>query len=125
MGEVIIMIVYRDVSAPMNPSTLPSDDRVLQLRQWLAQDLGLLTGELTVASADASAVSYEPEFVGSVATTVKTKLQQTVSVKDFGAVGDWNGTQSVAGTGTDDTAAIQAAIDYCLQNDAELFFPPK
>jgi aminoglycoside/choline kinase family phosphotransferase len=58
MGEVIIMIVYRDVSAPMNPSTLPSDDRVLQLRQWLAQDLGLLTGELTVASADASFRRY-------------------------------------------------------------------
>lgn len=59
-----------------------------------------------------------------VSETVATKFLQTVSVKDFGAVGDWNGTQSVAGTGTDDTAAIQAAIDYCLQNDAELFFPP-
>jgi len=30
-----------------------------------------------------------------------------VSVKDFGAAGDWNGA-----TGTDDTVAIQAALDY-------------
>lgn len=56
--------------------------------------------------------------------TVAQKFQQTVSVKDFGAVGDWNGTQSSPGTGTDDTVAIQAAIDYCVTNGAGLFFPP-
>ncbi len=80
--------------------------------------------QTTGNAVDASVVSYTPPFTGSVATTVEDKLAQTVSVKDFGAVGDWNGTQSVPGTGTDDTAAIQAAIDYCLQNGAELFFPP-
>lgn len=62
--------------------------------------------------------------IAEVSETVATKFLQTISVQDFGAVGDWNGTQSVPGTGTDDTAAIQAAIDYCLQTGAELFFPP-
>jgi hypothetical protein len=56
-------------------------------------------------------VSYVPPFVGSVGTNVGDKLAQTVSVKDFGAVGD-----GVA----DDTAAIQAAIDADKGN---VFFP--
>jgi len=44
---------------------------------------------------------YLPAGTGAVATTVQTKLKESVSVKDFGAVG--NGT-------TDDSAAFLAAI---------------
>ena len=41
-----------------------------------------------------------------------------VNVRDYGAVGDWNGA-----TGTDDTAAIQAAIDAAAAGPGALFIP--
>jgi hypothetical protein len=53
------------------------------------------------AATDAEQVSYIPPFTGSVPTNVELKLAQTVSVKDFGAVG--NGI-------ADDTAAFTAAF---------------
>ena len=52
--------------------------------------------------------------VGAINRTIYQKLADSISVKDFGAIG--NGT-------TDDTTAIQAAIDATVATGQQLFFP--
>jgi hypothetical protein len=59
------------------------------------------TYDNVLGGVDSSNVVYQPAGVGAVATTVQAKLRESISVKDFGAVG--NGS-------TDDTAAINAAL---------------
>lgn len=68
-----------------------------------------LSSYVTTASLAASSGSSLAGFIqsgaGAVATTVQAKLRESVSVKDFGAVGDGV---------TDDTAAIVAAKAYAI-----------
>jgi hypothetical protein len=61
--------------------------------------------DVVVDGLNAEDVVYDPPFTAAVQTNVEAKLAQTVSVKDFGAVGD-----GIA----DDRAACQAAIDYVI-----------
>ena len=51
----------------------------------------------------ASTLNFAQAGTGAIARTIESKMRDVVSVKDFGAVGD---------VVANDTAAIQAAIDY-------------
>lgn len=73
---------------------------------------------LTLAQAAlpsaASRVGFQADGLGAQGRTIENKLRETVSVKDFGAVGD-----GVA----DDTAAIQAAV-VSVGDAGVVRFPP-
>jgi hypothetical protein len=68
--------------------------------------------ESHISSGDADLIGYIPPGTGAVTTTVGAKLDQYVSVQNFGAKGDGV---------TNDTTAIQAALNAGL---GPVFFPP-
>lgn len=68
------------------------------------------------AGSTADAVTFLPEGTGAVSRSVQSRLRDVVNVKDFGAVGDGV---------TDDTAAIQAAINHVASIRGSLYFPPE
>lgn len=66
------------------------------------------------ASGGSNLIGFIQGGASAVATTVQAKLRETISVKDFGAVGD---------DSHDDTTNIQAAINYANSIGGDVYFP--
>ena len=72
---------------------------------WTVDNVGgAATLAALAASGGSALVGYLPAGTGAVATTVQTKLRESVSVKDFGA--------SPSASATTNYNAIQAALTY-------------
>jgi hypothetical protein len=95
--------------------TLSGNTITFSIAPPLNSSIEVMTNETGVINTgNATAISYTASFAGATAQTVQTKLEQYISVKDFGAVGD-----GVA----DDAAAVQDAIDYVQTLGGNLYFP--
>jgi len=67
-----------------------------------------------ISDDDALNITYAPAGSGATQRSVRSRLRDFVTATDFGATGD--------GT-TDDTAALQAAINHCLLYGRTLYIP--
>ena len=74
------------------------------------------TQYVAVASGGGGSSSYNQGGAGAVTQTIVAKLQQTLSVKDFGAVGD--GAHMAA-----DTAGIKAAVAAATATGKSVYVP--
>lgn len=106
-------VAYKFVVKTANDVLIATYDNIV----GIVDTTTLLDFETTLdGSTGSSLVGYQPAGTSAVTTNVQSKLRQTVSVRDFGAVGDGV---------TNDSAAFSAALlasDYVQGSPNDIYF---
>lgn len=105
-------VITRDGQSPPTSNLPMAGKRHTGISDATAADQYSSYGQLLTAETLAT---FLQAGVGAVARSLRSKLRDVVSVKDFGAVGDGV---------SDDTVFIQAAIDSFTAGRGTVYFPP-
>lgn len=95
------------------PASTPASTGGVANGAWQPVGDVTLRGDLTESNG-ADLVGFLQEGTGAVPRTSQSKMRESLSVLDFGAAGDGS---------TDDTIAIQAAVDAAVAQKKSVYFP--
>jgi hypothetical protein len=109
-----IQVIVDGLQLPLSDISVSGTSIITPAQLAGAEVMVRMYTQQPTVGVDASVVTYVPEGAGAETTTVQTKLRESVSVKDFGAVGDGV---------TDDTTKVQAAVTACVGTGDDLYWP--
>lgn len=105
-GAVTLNVNSRGAKSVVKMGNQPLTGGELSAGSWVTVEYNG-TAFVLLNSVEAAAANFLQAGTGAVTRTSQSKQRDIVSVLDFGGAGDWNGS-----TGTDNLAAITAAITY-------------
>lgn len=94
-----------------DPDQIPRNSDLGQAAYWDIKPLKSLLEKLGVSS---KGVTFKQEGEGAVERSAQDKLEEVVSVKDYGAIGDGV---------TNDQVAIELAVEKAIQEGKSLYWP--
>jgi hypothetical protein len=110
-----IQVIVDGLQLPLSDISVSGTSIITPAQLAGAEVMVRMYTQQPTVGVDASVVTYVPEGAGAETTTVQTKLRESVSVKDFGAVGDGV---------TDDSVPFGLFIDHCAASGSAGYIPP-